>query len=43
MARNEGWSFVIPTKINGVLCQAVIDTAGRGTVVSKKMFQDMTP
>ena len=43
MARNEGWSLVIPTEINGVQCQAVIDTAAQVTVVSERIFQDMTP
>ena len=43
MARNEGWSLVIPTEINGVQCQTVIDTAAQVTVVSEKIFQDMTP
>ena len=27
----------------GVQCQAVIDTAAQVTVVSEKIFQDMTP
>ena len=43
MARNEGWSPVIPAKINGVQCQAVIDTAVQVIVVSEKIFQDLTP
>ena len=41
MKRNEGWSLIVPMKVNGVSCQAVIDTAAQVTVISDRIFHKM--
>ena len=41
MSRNEGWSLVVPIKVNNVECQAVIDTAAQVTVISDRIFKKM--